>query len=208
MPAPPHGTTQPQGTTQPHEATARTATQISRTDLLINDLVTIYLAEGFQHLGIADLARRLSCSKTTLYSVAPSKEQIIVVAVRAFFRGATERVEAAAERPGDPRDRIATYLQAIADELRPASPAFIGDVEAFAPAREIYRRNTQAAAARVQQLVGEARTISTELDPTFVGVVAGLVMEAVQRGTIARDTHLEHSQAYAALSDLLVAGLA
>jgi AcrR family transcriptional regulator len=185
----------------------RNPTHVTRGDALLDGLLDIYLAEGFRHLGVADLARRLKCSKTTLYSIAPSKEQIVIVAVRAFFRAATERVEHRTALPGQPRDRIATYLQAIADELRPAGPAFIADVEAFAPAREIYQRNTQAAAHRVQDLIAEARTGSTQLDPHFVGVVARLVMEAIQRGTMSREANLEDSQAYAALSDLLVAGL-
>jgi AcrR family transcriptional regulator len=185
----------------------RNPTHVTRGDALLDGLLDIYLAEGFRHLGVADLARRLKCSKTTLYSIAPSKEQIVIVAVRAFFRAATERVEHRTALPGQPRDRIATYLQAIADELRPAGPAFIADVEAFAPAREIYQRNTQAAAHRVQDLIAEARTGSTQLDPRFVGVVARLVMEAIQRGTISREANLEDSQAYAALSDLLIAGL-
>ncbi|MDO9377514.1 MAG: TetR/AcrR family transcriptional regulator [Nocardioidaceae bacterium] len=184
-------------TTRPDERAAR----------VVDGLVEIFLAEGFTHLGVAELARRLSCSKSTLYAVAASKEQIVVAAVRAFFRGATARVEESAAVAGSPRDRIEAYLQAISTELRPASPAFIADVEGFAPAREIYRRNTQAAAQRVRELVAEAQTVGTSLDATFVGAVAGLVMESVQRGDLTRTTGLDDSQAYAALTDLLVAGL-
>ncbi|MFY0409511.1 TetR/AcrR family transcriptional regulator [Solicola sp. PLA-1-18] len=184
-----------------------TAVADERVIRVVDGLVEIFLAEGFAHLGVAELARRLSCSKSTLYAVAPSKEQIVLTAVRAFFRGATARVEQSAAVAGTARDRLEAYLQAISTELRPASPAFIADVEAFAPAREIYRRNTQAAARRVRELVTEAPTVGASLDATFVGAVAALVMESVQRGDLTRTTGLDDSQAYAALTDLLVAGL-
>jgi AcrR family transcriptional regulator len=174
---------------------------------ILDGLVAIFLAEGFAHFSISDLARQLRCSKSTLYSVAPSKEQIVVAAVRAFFRAATEHVEERVALPDEPGNRITEYLQAIATELEPASDRFIADVEAFKPTSEIYRRNTEAAARRVQQLVGEAQLTHARVDPVFVGIVAGLVMAAIQRGTFARTAGLRDSCAYDALSALLVAAM-
>ena len=45
-------------------------------------LIDIVLTEGFADLQMSDLAARLSCSKSTLYAIAPSKEQLIVSIVR------------------------------------------------------------------------------------------------------------------------------
>lgn len=61
---------------------------------LFDALVALILDEGFAHLTLDDLAARLHCSKSTLYRLADSKEQLVRAATVHFFRGATEQVEA------------------------------------------------------------------------------------------------------------------
>jgi AcrR family transcriptional regulator len=175
-----------------------------RTAALRDAMIDIVLAEGFLDLQMSDLAARLNCSKSTLYSIAPSREQLLVSVVRTFFRRATERVEAAVDPAAPAIERIGAYLNAVAVELAPASPAFFADLERFAPAGEIYRQNTEIAAARVQDLVVEA---APGIDPTFLGTVARLVMESIHRGEISRATGLDDSAAYRALAELILAGL-
>lgn len=173
-----------------------------RREALIGRLMEVFLDRGFAELSVADLAALLRCSKSTLYTVAPSREQIIAAVVRAFFRRATERVEAVLGSPADPRERVGAYLRAISAELAPASPAFFADLEAFAPAREIYKRNTAFAVRRVRGLVREA---APGTDAAFAGAVAGQVMESIHRGEIKAQTGLDDSAAYAALASLIVA---
>nr|MCW2727067.1 TetR family transcriptional regulator [Aeromicrobium sp.] len=183
--------------TEQRGATARTST-------LLGELIPVILAEGFSDLSMADVARRLRCSKSTLYGIAASKEQLLIAVVRTFFRDATDRVEASLARAATPMDRIRVYLGAISVELAPASPAFFADVQAFAPAREIYRDNTRAAADRVRQLVADA---DPSADARFVAAVAGQVMQSIHRGDIAAATGLDDSAAYRSLAELIVAGL-
>ena len=171
---------------------------------LLDGLIDIVLAEGFVDLQMADFAARLNCSKSTLYAIAPSKEQLLVTIVRTFFRRATARVEEAVDPAAPPIDRIDAYLSAVAAELAPASPAFFADLERFAPAGDIYRQNTQIAATRVQELVHEA---APGIDATFLGVVARLLMESIHRGDISRATGLDDSAAYRALAQLILAGV-
>lgn len=182
------------------ETAARTRSR--RRDELVERLIELFLARGFADLGVADLAALLRCSKTTLYAVADSKEQIIVAVVRAFFRRSTARIEAVLAQEDAPRERVEVYLRAISTELAAASPAFFADLTSFAPAREIYRHNTGIAAARVRQLVMEA---APGQDAAFAGAVAGLVMEAIHRGEIRTITGLDDAAAYAALANMLVA---
>ncbi|MCD9197227.1 TetR/AcrR family transcriptional regulator [Aeromicrobium wangtongii] len=184
--------------------TDRATTTASRTAVLREEIIAIVLAEGFADLRLSSLAARLSCSKSTLYAIAPSKEQLLVSVVRSFFRTATERVEASLAEATAPVERIAVYLQAIAAELAPASDRFFADVDAFAPAREIYRDNTRAAARRVQALVEQA---DPSADARFIGAVAGQVMESIHRGDIRASTGLDDSAAYRSLAELIVARL-
>ncbi|CAN5116917.1 TetR/AcrR family transcriptional regulator [soil metagenome] len=186
------------------------AVGVTRRDELIGSLLDIFLAEGFLAFNVADLAARLRCSKTTLYAIAPSKEQIVVAVVRAFFRQSAQRIDALTVGPGDPSERIGTYLHAISQELAPASAAFFAALDSFAPAREIYKTNTQIAAKRVQELVAEGIDAGQigALNASFVGVVAGQVMESIHRGEIEAATGLDDSAAYKALAELIVAGIA
>ena len=172
---------------------------------LLSALLDLFLDEGFGQFSLEDLARRLSCSKSTLYVVADSKEQIVVAVVRAFFRRSTERVERQLTETTDPVGRIGVYLEAIATELSAASPAFFADLEAYPPAGAVYRQNTELAAGRVRELLDEAR--ARHVDPAFVGTVVGLVVEAVHRGQVEHATGLDDAHAYRALAQLITSGL-
>ena len=183
---------------------------IARRVELFDELVALLLAEGFAAFTLDDLAARLRCSKRTLYALAGSKEQLVRAAVVHFFRRATERVEAAVESVPGAAARVQAYLRAVARELAPASPTFLQDVAAFAPAAEVYERNTQAAARRVRDLVdagvaaGEFRAVHAG----FVGDIVSATMVRIQHRGIAASTGLGDADAYRLLADLLLYGLA
>lgn len=181
-----------------------------RREELLTELTDLFLREGFAGLSTADLAERLRCSKTTLYLVASSKEQIVVTTVRSFFRRAAERIEARVAASDDPVTRIRLYLDGVAAELDPATQAFHRDLAAFAPAAQVYRENTLHAARRVQELVA-AGVAAGALRPAhtgFVGAAVTEVMTAIQRGDVAAATGLTDAEAYRELVDLVLSGLA
>ncbi|MDN5797407.1 MAG: TetR/AcrR family transcriptional regulator [Intrasporangium sp.] len=191
------------------EAAALTPRARARREDVLAELRTLFLAAGFADLTMADLAERLHCSRSTLYLVAPSKEQIVVATVRSYFRAAATSIERRLASETDAVARLRLYLDAVAEELSPASPAFHRDVAAFAPAREVYRQNTQYAAQRVRALIddGVAAGRLRRVDAAFVGAAAGEVMAAIQRGSISVATGLDDAAAYYQLADLLVHGL-
>jgi AcrR family transcriptional regulator len=185
----------------------RTSRSSVRRDELLNGLVGIFLSEGFTGFSVEDLAVRLQCSKSTLYTIAPSKEQLFAAVVRAFFRRATERVETRLAAELDPAKRIGAYLDAIAAELAPASPAFYRDLDSFAPARDIYAQNTSIAARRVQDLVRDTQRPENPVNAVFIGAVAAKTIESIQQGQLRVLTGLDDAAAYSALADLIVAGV-
>ncbi|MCL8025426.1 TetR/AcrR family transcriptional regulator [Nocardioides bruguierae] len=182
----------------------------ARRDELLAALVDLFLAEGFLDLGIGDLATRLRCSRTTLYQVAASKEQIVTTVVGRYFREATRKVEQRVAAEPDPGRRVTAYLLAVAEALAPAGPRFYADLAAHAAAGEVYRRNTEAAAARVRRLVeeGVAAGRLRPVDGAFVGAAVAHLMEGIQVGTLRERTGLDDATAYRALADLVARGLA
>jgi AcrR family transcriptional regulator len=172
-------------------------------------LVDLFLAKGFLRFTLDDIAAELSCSKRTLYALAESKEQLAVLAVREFFRRSTDQVEAAIARTRAHGRRLTGYLEAVAAALAPASRAFTDDVANFPPAREIYERNTEAAARRVRELIDEGcregafRTV----DSTFVAEVVTASMRRITSGELTAATGLNDAQAYRELAKLTLAAV-
>ena len=171
-------------------------------------MLALVLGEGFAHLTLDDFAARLRCSKRTLYTLARSREQLVQAAVVRFFRGATARVEGAVGQ-GTPDASIAAYLTAVAAELEVASPAFFDDVASFAPAAEVYERNTRAAARRIGALIeqGVADGTFRSVDTGFVADLVAAQMVRIQQREVAAATGLSDGRAYAELAALITAGL-
>lgn len=177
---------------------------------LFDQLVDLFLAEGFADFTLDDLAGRLRCSKSTLYALARSKEQLSVAVVKYFFRRAAGRVEERTDAAEGARDRLGAYLTAVAEELRPASARFYEDLAAFAPALEVYERNTRIAASRVRALVDDGVRDGTfrDVHTSFVAEIVSAAMVAIQRGEITERTGLRDADAYRELATLLLRGVA
>jgi hypothetical protein len=109
----------------------------------------------------------------------------------------------------DARDRIRRYLEAVGEQLRPASPRFMEDLAADPAVREVYERNTRFAARRVQELITEGVAAGELRDAhaAFVGDVAAAAMVRIQQRQVAAATGLDDAQAYEELAILLTCGL-
>ncbi len=189
--------------------TAGTPAATARRQQLFDDLVELFLAEGFARFTLDDLAARLRCSKSTLYQLAGSKEQLSRAVAVHFFRRAAERVEGSLASVDGSRARVDAYLRAVAAELAPASTDFFADLESFAPGREVYRRNTAIAAQRVGELIaegvraGEFRAVSA----AFVADLVSAQMVRIQQREVHARTGIEDAEAYAALAELVLRGI-
>jgi AcrR family transcriptional regulator len=190
-------------------STAIPAPLTRRQSLLRDDLLELFLARGFRGFTLDDIAAELSCSKRTLYALADSKEQLAALAVREFFRRATAQVEAAIARTRAHGRRLTGYLEAVAAALSPASRAFTDDVAGFPPAREIYERNTEAAARRVRELIDEGCRAGSfrTVDSAFVAEVVTASMRRITSGELTAATGLSDAQAYRELAKLTLAAV-
>jgi AcrR family transcriptional regulator len=176
---------------------------------LLDQLEQLFLAEGFSRFTLDDLAVRLHCSKSTLYALAESKEQLAHRVIKHFFRKATAAVEAHTVTEQDPALRVTAYLTAVAQALAPAGPAFHHDLDGFAPGREVYERNTALAADRVRELIadGVAQGRFREVHPALVADTVTTLMFRIGRGDTARATGLDDAAAYRELAALLLHGI-
>ncbi|SEP12982.1 TetR/AcrR family transcriptional regulator [Trujillonella endophytica] len=176
---------------------------------LLDQLEALFLAEGFTGFTLDDLVVRLRCSKSTLYTLAGSKEQLAARVVRHFFRKAAATVEAQAVDEDDPALRVTAYLTAVARALAPAGPAFRRDLERFAPGREVYERHTALAAERIRELVAEGVAAGRfrQVHPALVADTVTTLMFRIGRGETGRATGLSDAAAYRELAALLLHGI-
>lgn len=177
---------------------------------LLDQLEALFLADGFSRFTLEDLALRLRCSKSTLYALAGSKEQLAHRVVKHFFRKGTAAVEADTVTEVDPARRVTAYLSAVARALAPAGPAFHRDLDSFPPGREVYERNTAMAAERVRALIadGVAQGRFREVHPALIADTVTTLMLRIGRGDTQRATGLDDATAYRELAALLLRGIA
>lgn len=178
-----------------------------RQTALFDDLLALFLAEGFSHLTLDDIAARLRCSKSTLYALAGSKDELVRRVTIHFFKRATNAVEAILEQTRS--ERIAAYLTAVGEELAVASDVFMADLNAFAPAREVYEANTRAAAQRVRELIeeGVGNGAYRQVHASFAADLVATIMVRIQQREVRTATGLSDAEAYAELATLLTYGL-
>lgn len=176
---------------------------------LFDALVTLFLTEGFAHLTLDEIAARLRCSKSTLYTLAGSKEQLVQAATVHFFRTATATVEADVAAVTGARERIAAYLAAVGAALDPASDRFMADLDAFAPARAIYEKNTRIAAGRVQELIAEGVAAGEfrDVHAAFAADLVATAMVRIQQRIVRDSTGLDDAAAYRELAAILTGGI-
>jgi AcrR family transcriptional regulator len=183
----------------------RTARQVD----LLDRLVDLMAEEGFSGFTLDDLAERLHCSKTTLYALASSKQQLVVEVVKQYFRVAVPSVEARVAAAEAPPERVVAYLSAVADYLKPLSRAFMEDLSDFAPAAEVYAQNTAAAADRIRELIGEGVEAGAfrPVHAAFMAEMVAATMFEIQRGELFARLEMTDSEAYAELASLVIHAL-
>jgi AcrR family transcriptional regulator len=176
---------------------------------LFDSLLAMFLAEGFAQHTLDDIAARLHCSKATLYTLAGSKEQLVLAVTVHFFRRATDDVEKRVAEVSGTRDRVTAYLTAVGAELETASDRFMADLDSFPPARAVYEQNTRIAARRVRELIAEGVAAGDfrDVHSAFAADLAATMMVRIQQGTVRDTTGLDDAAAYRELAAILMAGI-
>ncbi len=176
---------------------------------VLEELESLFFAEGFLHFTMEDFARRVHCSKRTLYSIALSREQLFTLVIRRFLTRVREEGDAAARGAPNWISSVAGYLNAAVRGTRTASADFVRDLDRFEPGRRTLREHQRMRVAGLERLVeigirkGECARVHSKL-------VAEVLIHTVSRmsdpGFLAQ-CGLTMSEAYAELYYLVLNGL-
>lgn len=165
--------------------------------------------EGFRHLTIGDLAGRLHCSRRTLYSLAPSKEDLVLLALGRLLDRTGASARRRAEEGADPGVRIEAYLEAAIEPLRAASPAFGADVQAYAPTKRLYDRHQELAIGALERLVDEGARSGAfrRANPALIAQILDAALTRLRDPAVHEKAGVTRPEAFAELATLLRHGL-
>jgi AcrR family transcriptional regulator len=134
-------------------------------------------ANGFADLTMAGLAARLNCSLRTLYALAPSRDELVLVVVdRSLWRTGRVAREATAQDLA-PLDAVRAYLEAATVAVSGWTEAFARDLAAVPAARELAGEHNEYLFAVTRTLLdlGVERRDIPDVDTAAVArVLAGL----------------------------------
>lgn len=141
---------------------------------MLDGLQDVILKEGFAHLTIGDLAARMHCSRRTLYEIAPSKQEIVLMILQRFFKQVQDAAHAAARNEDDPGRKIFQYMQAGVVAAMRMSPIVVADIDRWTPASKVWQEHIRRRVAGLRELVQTGIDVGL-----FRGLHAHLVAEVM-----------------------------
>jgi len=187
------------------------AAQLTPRQRELLDELTMLIRDGFSHLTMADLARHLNCSLRTLYGLAPSREELVLMAIDRNLWSIGRRARAAGIDDGeaDPLTSLCSYLAAANVAVSEATPAFARDLATMPGGAALQHAHNEYLVAVTREVLDDAidRGDIAPVDTSAVArVVAGLGAVFAQSEVIET---IEGSPRQAAnqLVDIIVRGL-
>lgn len=179
-----------------------------RQERLLDALENLFLDEGFRAITVAELAKRLRCSRRSFYELAPSKEALFL---RVFDRY-LQRLREAGRRRADgiaAEEAIVAYLAPALEAARKLSTRLMGDVQSYPPARTMWERHTRERMAGLQALIDTCvRTkVFRRVDPYLVAEVMSASLRRIGEPDFLTKSGLSYRDAVKELYGLLLRGL-
>lgn len=181
----------------------------SRQDEILDGIERIVLEEGFRDLRITDVAERLRCSNGTLYQLAQSKDELLMLVIDRWYQRSGRRIWRRLDELDDPVERFEVLLDMGVDAVQAVSPRFREDVASHAPIRQLVAAHTQYYLAMMESLIEEgvaAGSFGTP-HPHLVAEAAEAALARLQDPRVLRATGATEAEASEALKQLLLHGV-
>lgn len=176
---------------------------------LLDALETLFLEEGFLHLTIGEMVGRMRCSRRTIYSLAPSREELILIVVDRLLKRLGVEASATAGAQPDPWQAIEAYLERGVTTLARATPAFNEDVESYLPTRHLYASHLSVALRMLSDLVasGVESGFFRPVHPPLIAEILAYAAERIRRPEVLERSGLSGQEALEEFGVLIRNGL-
>lgn len=122
---------------------------------LLDELEAIVLTEGFRDLTVGGLAERLHCSRRTLYELADSKDDLVLLVIDRILRRVAHRAQRAVRNEATRLGGLRAFLLQGPVELHSATISFAEDLAADPAAHELVARHFRYATQVVARMLSE-----------------------------------------------------
>lgn len=140
---------------------------------VLDRLEALVLDRGFAAFTVGELAAELSCSRRTLYELAPSKDDLVLLVLDRFLhrvgRAARDAVDPAAPAP----EQIRSYILHGAVDLARQTAVLYDDIDEFRPAARLLAAHYRFVTAVTEHLVraGIRGGELAEVNPRVIAVL-------------------------------------
>lgn len=191
------------------ERTASARRRSARQEELFDTLETLALDEGFGALTVGELAARLSCSRSTLYALAPSKEELFLIVEERLLQRVHSNALACAERGSDPTARLMGYIAGAIETIRDVGTPYLTEILAYAPARQLLAEFQRTTIGHLRTLIEEGIAAGAfhALNAQIAAEVLDAAVSRVQDPRVLAETGLTASEALDHVSQLIIQGL-
>jgi AcrR family transcriptional regulator len=173
---------------------------------LLDQLEAHFLEHGFSGPSVGELAATLRCSRRTLYDLAPSKHQLVLIVLDRFLHRVGRTALASIDPTSPIGDQIHQYLGggvALQRHARELADDLVDDPGAA----RLLQRHFDYAMAVIEQLIADgiaAGELRSTHPPTVAAAITG-AGEFLTRPSVKR--HVHHPDAFRVFVDIVLAGL-
>ncbi len=182
----------------------------TRREELLDQIEKIIFSEGFSSLRMSDLTERLSCSRTTLYQLAPSKEELVLKAHARVAEKSLDRCRLAAEKCDSPAEKIRAYFAEAGKVVDgTTSDAYWADIAGSEPIAEIraatYRQGMDSVKGYIEE--GIAQGVFRDMNAEFLAYLGWVGSIAVRDRGFLESTNLTTEEAMTQLGEFMISSL-
>jgi AcrR family transcriptional regulator len=180
-----------------------------RQEEVLDVVERVFLRDGIRAVRMGQLAAEAGCSRSTLYELAPSKEELLLLVLDRMMRRISRHGAEAIGEAAGPAEQVRAMLTSGALDFSPLGPRFLEAVRQHPPARLLFDRWIADGRDALKRLI-EDGVAAKEFRPVNAAVVAEAMFAVVLRFTdpdFARSTRLSSAAGLAELVDVLLDGL-
>jgi AcrR family transcriptional regulator len=108
----------------------------SRSEFL-DEIAPVFAEDGFADVTVGQLARRLRCSRSTLYRLAPTHDDLVLTVLGHVLSRIRRRANEAAAAEHGAVVRLQAWALATIEGARALTPRLLGDIAGWEPARSV-----------------------------------------------------------------------
>lgn len=176
---------------------------------ILGGLERLFLEEGFRAFTVGDLAQRLHCSRRTLYDLATSKDELVLVVLDGLLQRMGRQARDRVTEHDDSVEKVRAFIDGGVSEIRSASHTFAEDVAEFPAARRLFDAHYEYATEVLRRIIEEGidRGTFRPVNALLVAQVFDAAIERLQSPRVLQAIGMGEGQAFTELTAMVLDGI-